>query len=384
MDLDKSRWEQVSLDDVVINKKITVDARNSGLDKYIAGDHMATEDIHLRNFGIIGDDYLGPAFHRKFEKGDILYGSRRTYLKKVAIASFNGITSNTTFVLQEKGDRIIPGLIPFLMLSDRFTNHSVKHSKGSVNPYINYKDIGQYEFLLPPIDQQAKLAELLWAADEVVERLYCIKSKTIIVKERLRKTEFSGSNGAFVKAKDILKLTTGGTPSTTIAKYWKNGKIKWMSSGDVHRKIIYDVDGRITDDGLKNSSTKLIPVNSVVIALAGQGKTKGTVAITKVELCTNQSVAAFLPNEKIILPEFLYHFLDSKYSDFREMTGDTNSRTGLNLGILKELLIPNIGIQTQQRIVNKFNLLDRNYFNLNSQITSIKSIQKQLINQIFS
>ena len=106
MKLNKSKWKKVTLDDVVFNKKITVDARNCGLDKYVAGDHMSTEDLHLRRFGIIGEDYLGPAFHRKFEKGDILYGSRRTYLKKVAIAHFDGITSNTTFVLREREEKV--------------------------------------------------------------------------------------------------------------------------------------------------------------------------------------------------------------------------------------------------------------------------------------
>lgn len=169
MNLDKSNWKKVRFGDVVFEKKITVEAKSCGLERYIAGEHMVSEDLHLRSWGTIGDDYLGPAFHRKFEKGDILYGSRRTYLKKVAIADFDGVTANTTFVLRENTDLVVPGFIPFLMLSDTFTEHSVRNSKGSVNPYINYKDIAQFQFLLPPKDQQARLAELLWAGDAVVE-----------------------------------------------------------------------------------------------------------------------------------------------------------------------------------------------------------------------
>jgi len=155
---------------VAIQTKEVVDIENTNLTRYVAGEHMFSEDIHLRKWGTVGDGYLGPAFIRKFSKGDILYGSRRTYLKKVAIADFDGITANTTFVIKANEDLIEPVLLAHLMLSHNFTDYSVKNSRGSVNPYINWKDIADYEFLLPPKAEQKRLAELLWAADEVVEK----------------------------------------------------------------------------------------------------------------------------------------------------------------------------------------------------------------------
>lgn len=131
---------------------------------------MDSEDIHIRRWAEFGDDYVGPAFHRIFRKGQVLYGSRRTYLKKVALADFDGITANTTFVLETKNQKIfMQELLPFLMLTDSFTQHSIQESKGSTNPYINWPDIAKYEFPLPPIDEQRRIAEILWAADEVVE-----------------------------------------------------------------------------------------------------------------------------------------------------------------------------------------------------------------------
>lgn len=174
MQLNKQDWQTVSFGDVVSQGKGTIDPKSSGVERYIAGEHMVTEDLHLRQWGTVGEDYLGPAFHRPFEKGDILYGSRRTYLKKVAVADFDGVTSNTTFVIKENLDLVVPGFIPFLMLSERFTEHSIKNSKGSVNPYINFKDITKFEFCLPPYEEQARLAELLWAADEVGERYHTL------------------------------------------------------------------------------------------------------------------------------------------------------------------------------------------------------------------
>lgn len=168
--IDKTHWKKYRFGDVAIQTKEVVDIENTDLTRYVAGEHMFSEDIHLRKWGTVGDGYLGPAFIRKFNKGDILYGSRRTYLKKVAIADFDGITANTTFVIKANEDLIEPVILAHLMLSHDFTEYSVKNSRGSVNPYINWKDIADYEFLLPPKAEQKRLAELLWAADEVVEK----------------------------------------------------------------------------------------------------------------------------------------------------------------------------------------------------------------------
>ncbi len=143
---------------------------NTQLTRYVAGEHMDSEDIHIRRWGTVGDGYLGPAFIRRFHKGDILYGSRRTYLKKVAIADFDGITANTTFVIKAKEELIEPVLLVHLMLSKSFTEYSVTNSRGSVNPYINWKDIADYEFLLPPKPEQKRIAALLWSADEMIEK----------------------------------------------------------------------------------------------------------------------------------------------------------------------------------------------------------------------
>ena len=168
--IDKTGWKKYRFGDVAIQTKEVVDIDNTDLTRYVAGEHMDSEDIHIRKWGTVGDGYLGPAFIRRFHKGDILYGSRRTYLKKVAIADFDGITANTTFVIKAKEELIEPVLLVHLMLSKSFTEYSVTNSRGSVNPYINWKDIADYEFLLPPKPEQKRLAALLWSADEMIEK----------------------------------------------------------------------------------------------------------------------------------------------------------------------------------------------------------------------
>ena len=167
---DRTGWRRVRFGDVVRQLKEVVDPVAEGVERYVAGEHMETENVHIRKWGQVGDGYLGPAFIRRFRRGQVLYGSRRTYLKKVAVAEWDGVTANTTFVLEAVEGRLLPELLPWLMLSERFTKHSIQASKGSTNPYINFPDIAKFEFALPPLDQQRGLAEILWAVDDLVGR----------------------------------------------------------------------------------------------------------------------------------------------------------------------------------------------------------------------
>jgi type I restriction enzyme S subunit len=151
------------------------------------------------------------------------------------------------------------------------------------------------------------------------------------------------------KIVEFTNTTAGGTPSTLIDDYW-NGNIRWMSSGELHLKKVFDVQGRITEKGLTNSATKLIPPYCVLIGLAGQGKTRGTVAINMVELCTNQSIAAILPCEEV-MSEFLYYNLDSRYFEIRNQSTGTGGRGGLNLTIINNLEVALPPTKTEQTII---------------------------------
>lgn len=149
--------------------------------------------------------------------------------------------------------------------------------------------------------------------------------------------------------KNYFNLMTGGTPSTEIEEYWVNGFIPWMSSGEIHNKEIYFTENHITLKGLNKSNARYYPINSIVIALAGQGKTRGTVAITKIKLTSNQSIAAIVPNEEKVFHTYLFNYLNSKYENLRSSSSGAG-RAGLSLKILSDynILLPQL--QEQQRI----------------------------------
>lgn len=120
-----------------------------------------------------------------------------------------------------------------------------------------------------------------------------------------------------------------------------------MNSGELNLKIVNEVENRITELGLKNSATKFIPINCILIGLAGQGKTRGTVAINKIKLCTNQSIAAIFPSNEVY-DNFLYFNLDGRYNELRMLSTGDGGRGGLNLTIIKNLdiALPTLAEQT--------------------------------------
>ncbi|HGC1158982.1 TPA: restriction endonuclease subunit S [Escherichia coli] len=163
------------------------------------------------------------------------------------------------------------------------------------------------------------------------------------------------------------KIYSGGTPDTKRIDYWENGTIPWMSSGEVNLKNIERTEKYITEAGLNNSSAKLVPKNSVVIALAGQGKTRGKVARIRIALTTNQSLAALTFDEKKFSSDYVFHFLETQYESLRQISSGNSGRGGLNLQMISAYKIPipcpdnpekSLAIQSEiVRILDKFDTL---------------------------
>jgi type I restriction enzyme M protein len=171
--------------------------------------------------------------------------------------------------------------------------------------------------------------------------------------ERYRRAETGQSSGwPIVKLGELCEFRTGGTPTSTIAEYYTDGQVPWLVSGDIHKREIHDCEKRITQAGVENSNARPLRRNSVLIALNGQGKTRGTVALLRMDGATcNQSLVAMYPlAEERLIPEFLFWALRSKYQEIRDITGD-NQRSGLNIPILKGIEIPLPPLEVQREIV---------------------------------
>lgn len=191
---------------------------------------------------------------------------------------------------------------------------------------------------------------------------------------------FSDDDWKSNKIGTISRIITGGTPSTTNEKYW-NGTIPWMPSGDIHKKYIREVSKTISEDGFYNSSTKWVPKGSILIALAGQGKTRGTVAISEIDTCINQSIAAIIP-EKKVNPYFVFHYLESKYDNLRLISSGDGGRGGLNKEIISNYSISYPPLEFQVKIAQFLSLIDRRIATQNKIIKHKKSLIISLIIEI--
>lgn len=151
---------------------------------------------------------------------------------------------------------------------------------------------------------------------------------------------------------EICTFMTGGTPTSTVAEYYDGGTVPWLVSGDIHGFEIWDCEKRITAKAVENSNARVLPKDSVLIALNGQGKTRGTVALLRMDGATcNQSLVAITPAKpQRAISEFIFWTLRSMYSDIRALTGDTE-RSGLNIPILKSIQIPLPPLEVQKEIV---------------------------------
>lgn len=181
----------------------------------------------------------------------------------------------------------------------------------------------------------------------------------------------------------VENVVAGATPKTSVDGYWNGGDIPWLSSGEVHKKFIYFTDKFITSEGYNNSSTKIVPTNSVLIALAGQGKTRGTVAINKIELCTNQSIASIIPNEMLNY-KYLFYYLESKYEYLRALSSSDGGRGGLNLKLIRSIPIQIPSIKEQENISNFINEIDKKISLLEQKHKLYDDFKKYLMQQIFT
>ncbi|MBS4913368.1 MAG: restriction endonuclease subunit S [Veillonella sp.] len=184
------------------------------------------------------------------------------------------------------------------------------------------------------------------------------------------------------KIANVAVICAGGTPSTSIKDYWEPKEVPWLSSGEVHKKYIKFTDNMISKKGLQNSSAKMIPANSVLIALAGQGKTRGTVAINGIPLVTNQSIAAMTFQSKIV-PEFIFYNLETRYDELRRISSGDGTRGGLNKKLVGDIEIPYTLHEEQEKIGVFLKKLDNTSSLYQHRIDLLKALKTYFLQNMF-
>lgn len=172
---------KVLLGDVAVEHKETCKGSKDGY-PIVGLEHLIPEEITLTAW----DEGSENTFSKMFRKGNVLFGRRRAYLKKAAVAPFDGICSGDITVIEAKPDRILPELLPFIIQNDDLFDFAVGKSAGSLSPRVKWEHLKNYEFELPDMEKQKELAELLWAMDNT-KKSY---QKLIVATDELVKSQF--------------------------------------------------------------------------------------------------------------------------------------------------------------------------------------------------
>lgn len=366
--LDKTSWKLVKFGDVVFEpKEVCKDVIAEEIEHVVGLEHIETDHLHLRNSATIEES---TTFSKKFRKGDVLFGRRRAYLKKAALAEFDGICSGDITVFRTKKE-LSPLLLPFIVNNDKFFDYAVKHSAGGLSPRVKFKDLANYEFLLPPKAEQARLAELLWAMDDVIEKEKILSGKQDNLFLSYSKLIFSGECGKATDLGKIGNLIMGQSPEGESYNEIGNG-IPFLQGnaefGNFYPKFIK----------YTTAPNKIVPKDSILISVRAP---VGDLNIADREYCIGRGLAGLYIDSKE-LRNYVFNFLKfSKQELDKRSTGSTfkaiNKET---LSSLKLILPSENDILKNSTVLYSITLTHESII---TNISTSHSLQKSLINQIF-
>jgi len=218
----KMGWTRVAFVDVVqLCCERSGDPAEDGYDRYVGLEHLDPGDMKIRRWGNVQD---GTTFTNVFRAGQVLFGKRRAYQRKVAVADFDGICSGDIYVLKPRNDQLLPELLPFICQTDGFFEHAVGTSAGSLSPRTNWESLANYEFALPPLEEQRRIADLVHAADNSAEALRDLLEAERVAEVSLFKELVTRRNAEVVSLGSLLteppRNGCSATETSTPTGHW--------------------------------------------------------------------------------------------------------------------------------------------------------------------
>lgn len=369
----KYRFDQIAINSTEKKKPVEEDRFT-----YLGLEHLDSGTLKVTRFGSevapIGEKLV-------MHKGDVLFGKRRAYQKKVAIAPFDGIFSAHGMVLRPKEDVIDKDFFPLFISSDYFLDAAIKISVGSLSPTINWRDLKELEFELPDMDSQRKLAEVLWSINDTMEAY----KKLISATDELVKSQFiewfsgPGSRSKYdtVDLGSISSMISGGTPSSKHPEFF-GGDIPFVSTPCLGPNYIDSSAAQnwLTELGVENSSTHMVPEYSLMVGTrVGVGKC----SINTCMMCTNQDILSFVDIDTDKYDLLFVKKVIEQYGPFFETQKRGATIKGIPSDLVKASQIPLAPIDIQRRFVAFVEQSDKSKFELEQALSELAATYKRII-----
>ena len=374
LNIDKTHWKKHRFDEVCRQvNEATKDPAAEGLNHVIGLEHIEPNNLHITHWDTLEKE---TTFTRKFKKGQVLFGRRRAYQRKVAYAEFDGICSGDILVFEVIEKVMLPELLPFLIQSEGFFQKALATSAGSLSPRTKFKELADYEFLLPPKAEQKRLAELLWAADEVVEKEKREMERMEELYNNRIESMFTGEKVAFGECANINESTLSAkTPSDYRFLYIDIASI-------VSPKHL----GPLTEYSFAEAPSRarrIVKNNDIVLSLV-RPYLKAFVQIKnrheELIASTGTAVVSAKPDNNT---DFLFHMLFSKaFMTFCENRMNGTNYPAITPADLSDFQIPSYSFDEQKSKANELNSIDNTIEQLETQIAISQQIKQELINKI--
>ena len=368
----------VKLDDVAIEVKGTYKGDKTGY-PIVGLEHISPGEVALSNWSVNTKN----TFSKIFRQGDILFGRRRAYLKKAAIAPFDGICSGDITVIRAKSDKLYPELLPFIIQNEDFFDYAVEKSAGSLSPRVKWEHLKNYKFKLPSLEKQKNLAELFWSINDSRNAYQKLLQET----DELINAQFIERFGHLpeqfkhetIELGCIADMLSGGTPSSKHPEYYGD-KYPFITTPCLGKNYINENDAVtwLSERGVENSSTHIIPAYSIMYGnRVGVGKS----SINTCEMCTNQDILSFynINTSKYDLL-FVKKVMD-QYFDYIDLQKRGSTIKGVPSDIVKAIRIPNVSIIEQRSFAAFAEQSDKSKFELRQAIDDVNHLIKSLVQQ---
>ena len=353
---DRTGWKRVRFGDVVENCAETCDPGEAGLERFVAMEHLEPGSLHVRSWGNVAD---GTTFTRRCRPGQVLFGKRRAYQRKVAVAEFEAVVSGDIYVLAPKGtERLLPELLPFLCLSERFFQHAVGTSAGSLSPRTNWSSLASFEFDLPPLDQQRRIAEILWAVDESLQQWQSAEV-AVSLQRRAIIAEFMADNAeGFQRLGDFLDEVQYGSSSKCIIQK-RDGLYPVLRIPNVIGEKIDFADLVWSEPTPDVEKYQLELGDVLIVRTNGNPDYVGRTAVFEGSAFEQCLFASYLirlkPSPTKLLPQFLHEMLssDKVKRDIRKQVKSSAGNYNLNTEGIRGLSIPVPSLKVQRELLGE-------------------------------
>lgn len=377
---------KVLLGDVSRERKETCKGSKSGY-PIVGLEHMVPEELTLTSWS----DDSENTFSKVFRKGDVLFGRRRAYLKKAAVAPFDGICSGDITVIEANAERIVPELLPFIIQNDALFDYAVGKSAGSLSPRVKWEHLKNYTFELPDMNKQRELAELLWAmvgAKKSYQELIAATDELVKSQfmEQFNLDESRRNGWKIMRLKDVVEKPLSGEWGTED----KDGTgIKVLRTANFTDAGIIDYSEVVTRKiDPKKLESKVMETGDILIEKSGGSDTKPVGRVVYYlgeprEYLFNNFTAIIRPKKELdILKRYLFEFMFVSY-----WNGGTklyeNKTTGLHNLRLNEYLegteIPIPPKAVQETFVAFLVQSDKSKFELEQALSELNATYKRII-----